>query len=69
MYIDYIYENTYCVEPVVNEMLQIFTHPNLPHQLVLISVHSSQLSDVSEYILKTIRQLEGVNVVQAILYM
>lgn len=49
---------TYSVEPVVNEMLQIFAHPDLSHQLVLVTVHASQLANVGEDVLQTIGQLQ-----------
>jgi len=48
-------------------MLEIFTHSNLPHKFVFVTVHSSELANVSENIMKTVRQLEGVHVVKAIL--
>ena len=38
-------------------MLEVFAHANLPHQLVLVTVHSRQLADVRKYVLKTVRQL------------
>ena len=50
-------------------MLEVFAHANLSHQLVLVSVHTRQLTNVSENVLQTIRQLKGVNVVQTILNM
>lgn len=49
---------TYSVEPVVDEMLQIFAHPDLSHQLVLVAVHACQLTHMSEDVLQTIRQLK-----------
>ena len=33
-----------CIEPVVNDMFQILAHPDLLHQLVLVSVHACHLS-------------------------
>jgi len=32
---------TYSVESIVNEMLQVFAHSDLSHQLVLVAVHAS----------------------------
>lgn len=49
-------------------MLQIFAHPNLSHQLVFVPVHTGQLSHVSKNILKTVRQLESVHVIQSVLH-
>lgn len=49
---------THSVEPVVDEMLQIFAHPDLSHQFVLVAVHASQLTHMSEDVLQTIRQLQ-----------
>lgn len=48
-------------------MLEILAHANLPHQFVLVSVHSSQLADVRENVLESVGKLERVHVVQAIL--
>ncbi len=48
-------------------MFQIFTHSNLSHKLVLVSIHSSKLTDVSEGELKSISKLERVNVSKSIL--
>lgn len=48
---------TYSVEPVVDEMLQILAHPDLSHQLVLVAVHSRQLTNMSKDILQPITQL------------
>lgn len=49
---------TYSVEPVVDEMLQIFAHPDLSHELVLVAVHAGQLTNMSEDVLQPIRQLQ-----------
>ena len=46
--------HTYSVESVVDKMLQILAHPDLSHQLVFVSVHSSQLTHMSKYILQSI---------------
>jgi hypothetical protein len=48
-------------------MFQIFTHSNLSHKLVLVSIHSSKLANVSEGELKSISELERVNVSESIL--
>lgn len=58
---------TYSIEPVVDEMLKILAHPNLPHQLVLIPVHARQLADVREYVLQPVGELERVHVVKSVL--
>lgn len=50
---------THCVETVVNEVLQVLAHPDLPHQLVLVSIHPCQLPDVGKDILQTVCQLQG----------
>lgn len=49
---------TYSVEPVVDEMLQVFAHSDLSHQLVLVAVHARQLPDMSKDVLQSIRQLK-----------
>jgi len=46
------------VESMVDEMLEVLAHANLPHQLVLVAVHSRQLADVRKDVLKSIRQLQ-----------
>ena len=48
-------------------MLEIFAHPDLLHQLVLVAVHAGQLAHVREDVLETVGKLERVDVVQAIL--
>lgn len=49
---------TYSVEPVVDQMLQIFAHPDLSHQLVLVAVHACQLTHMSKDVLQPISQLQ-----------
>lgn len=56
------------VESVVDQVLQVLAHANLPHQLVLVAIHPRQLADVSEDVLQAVGELEGVDVVQAILH-
>lgn len=48
---------THSVEPVVDQMLQVFAHPDLSHQLVLVAVHACQLTHMSEDVLQPISQL------------
>ena len=50
--------HTYSVEPVVDEVLDVLAHSDLSHELVLVSVHSSQLTNVREDVLKTISKLK-----------
>lgn len=54
---------TYGVESVINQMLQILAHSDLPHKFVLVSIHSGKLANVSKDILEAICQLESINVV------
>lgn len=61
--------NAYGVESVIDQVLQIFAHADLPHQFVFVTVHSRELADVSKYVLQTVGQLESVNVVQPVLDM
>ena len=49
---------TYGVEAVVDEVLQVLTHADLSHQLVLVAVHASQLTHVGKHILQAVRQLQ-----------
>ncbi len=39
-------------------------HPDLPHQLVLVSVHAGQLSHMGEGVLQAICQLESIYIAQ-----
>lgn len=39
-------------------MLQIFAHPDLSHQFVLVAVHACQLTHMSKDVLQPIRQLQ-----------
>lgn len=55
------------VETVVDEMLEILAHTNLPHQTVLVPIHASKLSNVSESVLETISKLVGLNVTETVL--
>ena len=48
-------------------MLQIFAHANLAHYPILVSVHSSQLSNVSENVLQTVCELISLDGSQPIL--
>jgi hypothetical protein len=58
----------YCVESVVDDVFEIFAHSDLPHQLVLVTVHASQLAHMGKDVLKTIRQLKGVHIVETVLH-
>ena len=42
---------SYCVKSVVDKMFEIFTHSDLSHQFILVSVHPCQLSHVGKHIL------------------
>lgn len=39
-------------------MLEIFAHPDLSHQLVLVAVHPCQLTNVGKDVLQPIGQLQ-----------
>ena len=56
------------VEPRVDQVFQILAHPDLLHQLVLVTVHSGQLSDMTEHVLETIGELERIDVTQSELH-
>lgn len=60
-------QRTYRVESIVDQVLQVFAHSDLSHQFVLVAIHASQLADMSENVLQTVRQLESVHIVQPIL--
>ena len=48
-------------------MLEILAHSDLSHELVLVSVHSRELTDVGEGVLETIGKLECVDVSETVL--
>src|SRR5699024_535451 len=55
------------VEAVVDQMLQVFAGSDLMHELVLVSVHAGELTDMVECVENAVGQLEGINVAQAVL--
>lgn len=55
------------VEAVVDEMLQVLRHTDLPHELVLVTVHSREGTDVGEGVLQSVGELEGVDVAKTVL--
>jgi hypothetical protein len=38
------------VETIVDQVLEIFRHGYLPHELVLVAVHAHQSTNVREYV-------------------
>jgi len=50
-------------------MLKVFCEPDLPHELVLVTIHAGELSDVGKHILEPISQLVSINVSKAVLHM
>jgi hypothetical protein len=48
--------------PVVDEVLEVLAHADLPHQLVLVAVHAGQLTHMRKRVLQPVSQLERVNV-------
>lgn len=58
MYGDF-WDGTYRVEAIVSEMFQVLAHPDLPHQLVLVAIHTSQLANMGKDILQSICQLQN----------
>lgn len=42
-------------------MLQVFAHPDLSHQLVLVPVHARELTHMSEDVLQSVSQLQHRN--------
>ena len=43
------------VESVVNNVLDVLSLSDLLHELVLVPVHAGQITNVSEYVLQTVR--------------
>ena len=57
------------IEAIVDEMLQVLRHSDLPHEFVLVSVHARESANVRKNILKRVRELEGINIAKAVLDM
>ena len=56
------------VEAVVDQVLEIFAHADLPHQLVLVPVHARQLAHMRKDVLQCICQLERVGIAEPVLH-
>ena len=46
------------VKTIIYQVFQILARSYLPHQTIFVSIHPSQLSNVRENVLQTIRQLK-----------
>ena len=46
------------LSPVVDDMLEVLAHPDLLHELVLVSVHAGQLTHMGHGVLETVSKLE-----------
>jgi hypothetical protein len=57
------------IEAIVDEMLQVVRHSDLPHEFVLVSAHARESANVRKNILKGVRELEGVNIAKTVLDM
>ena len=62
------------IEAIVDEVLQVLRHLDLPHKLVLVTVHTVTVhtrkgADVRKYILEGIGKLKRVNISKPILDM
>ena len=55
------------VESVVDEVLEVLAHADLPHELVLVAVHARQLADVGKDVLDAVSELERVHIVESVL--
>jgi hypothetical protein len=52
-----------CIEAIVDEVLQVFRHSVLSHELALVTVHALKGTNAQKKMLKGIRdELEGVDV-------
>ena len=56
------------VEAVVDQVFEVLRHAHLPHELVLVPVHTGQSTDMREDILQRVGELEGVDVAQTVLH-
>lgn len=61
--------NLASIEPVVDQVFEVFSHPNLPHKSILVPIHSGQHSYMGKDILKPISQLKCFNITQPVLHM
>jgi len=48
-------------------MLYILAHSNLPHNTILISINTRQLSQMSIHVLQSIIELKSINISESIL--
>lgn len=62
-------KRTYCVEAVIDDVLEVLAESNLPHEFVLVTVHPSELANMSECVLQAINKLEGIHIAQPVLHM
>ena len=56
------------IETIVNNMLHILAHTDLPHHTILIPIDTGKLSQVRIHVLETIIELKRVHVTQAVLH-
>ena len=42
------------VEPIVDDVLEVLAHPDLLHELVLVPVHTGELTDMGHGVLNTV---------------
>jgi hypothetical protein len=57
------------IEPVVDQVFEVLSHSDLAHQAILVSVHAGKMSNMREYILQSISELECFDVPKSILHM
>ena len=60
---------TYCVEAVIDDVFEVLAESNLPHELVLVAVHTSQLAHMGKRVLQAIGKLVGIHIAQPVLHM
>lgn len=41
---------THSIKSIIDYMFEILTHPDLSHEFILVSVHTSQLTNMREYV-------------------
>jgi hypothetical protein len=57
------------IETIIDQVFEILSHTYLPHQTILITIHTCKLAYMGKDVLKTVSKLESLNVTQAILDM
>ncbi len=61
--------STHRVKAIVYDMLEVLAESDLPHELVLVAIHASQLAHMSKGVLQAISKLVSIHIAQPVLDM